>query len=73
MHKTLAYYENNAKELSKRYESAKMDNIQQRGGGLWFVAKQWIMNHLMPSEGRNNSVNARGYCDLGYMTWLILV
>ncbi len=27
MHKTLFYYENNAKELSKRYESAKMDNI----------------------------------------------
>ncbi len=27
MHKTLSYYENNAKELSKRYESARMDNI----------------------------------------------
>ena len=27
MHKTLSYYENNTKELSKRYESAKMDNI----------------------------------------------
>jgi len=27
MHKTLSYYESNAKELSKRYESAKMDNI----------------------------------------------
>ena len=27
MHKTLSYYENNAKDLSQRYESAKMDNI----------------------------------------------
>ena len=27
MHKTLSYYENNAKELSQRYESAKVDNI----------------------------------------------
>ena len=27
MHKTLSYYENNAKDLSKRYESAKVDNI----------------------------------------------
>jgi len=27
MHKTLAYYENNAKHLSARYESAKIDNI----------------------------------------------
>lgn len=27
MHKTLSYYESNAKELSRRYESAKMDNI----------------------------------------------
>ena len=27
MHKTLSYYENNAKHLSQRYESAKMDNI----------------------------------------------
>ena len=27
MHKTLLYYENNAKHLSQRYESAKVDNI----------------------------------------------
>ena len=27
MHKTLSYYENNAKHLSHRYESAKVDNI----------------------------------------------
>ena len=27
MHKTLSYYENNATDLSKRYESAKVDNI----------------------------------------------
>ncbi len=27
MHKTLSYYENNAKYLSQRYESAKVDNI----------------------------------------------
>ena len=27
MHKTLSYYESNAKELSRRYESAKIDNI----------------------------------------------
>ena len=27
MHKTLFYYENNAKHLSQRYESAKVDNI----------------------------------------------
>jgi len=27
MHKTLSYYENNAKHLSLRYESAKVDNI----------------------------------------------
>ena len=27
MHKTLSYYENNAKDLSQRYESAKVDNI----------------------------------------------
>ena len=27
MHKTLAYYENNAKHLSQRYESAKVDTI----------------------------------------------
>ena len=27
MTKTLSYYENNAKDLSQRYESAKMDNI----------------------------------------------
>ncbi len=27
MHKTLSYYENNAKHLSQRYESAKVDNI----------------------------------------------
>jgi len=27
MNKTLSYYENNAKDLSKRYESAKLDNI----------------------------------------------
>jgi len=27
MHKTLSYYENNAKHLFQRYESAKVDNI----------------------------------------------
>ncbi len=27
MHKTLSYYENNAKDLSQRYESANVDNI----------------------------------------------
>ena len=27
MHKTLSYYDNNAKDLSQRYESAKVDNI----------------------------------------------
>ena len=27
MHKTLSYYENNAKDLSQRYESAKVDHI----------------------------------------------
>jgi 2-polyprenyl-3-methyl-5-hydroxy-6-metoxy-1,4-benzoquinol methylase len=27
MHKTLSYYANNAKDLSQRYESAKVDNI----------------------------------------------
>ena len=27
MHKTLSYYENNAKHLSQRYESAKVENI----------------------------------------------
>lgn len=27
MHKTLSYYENNAKQLSQRYESANVDNI----------------------------------------------
>ncbi len=27
MHKTLSYYENNARHLSQRYESAKVDNI----------------------------------------------
>ena len=27
MHKTLSYYENNAKDLSQRYESAKVENI----------------------------------------------
>ena len=27
MHKTLSYYEHNAKDLSKRYESANVDNI----------------------------------------------
>lgn len=27
MHKTLAYYEDNAKQLSQRYESAQVDNI----------------------------------------------
>ncbi|MCD6211861.1 MAG: methyltransferase domain-containing protein, partial [Sulfurovum sp.] len=27
MHKTLSYYENNAKYLTQRYESAKVDNI----------------------------------------------
>ena len=27
MHKTLSYYENNAKDLSQRYESANVENI----------------------------------------------
>ena len=27
MHKTLSYYENNAKHLSQCYESANVDNI----------------------------------------------
>ena len=27
MHKTLSFYENNAKDLSQRYESAKVENI----------------------------------------------
>ncbi len=62
MHKTFSYYENNAKELSRRYESANMDNIHALLKST-FPAKSSLLE-IGCGSGRDASFMYRGRYDI---------
>ena len=55
MHKTLAYYEDNAKHLSQRYESAKVGNIHS------------LLLNTFPSKSHLLEIGCGSGRDAGFM------
>ena len=62
MHKTLSYYENNAKHLSQRYESAKVDHIHSLL--LHSFSSKSYLQEIGCGLGRDTAFMHQNGCDI---------